>query len=55
VWALWPEDREPAAPGVTGPRTVRALREGERPRTLVLPDGLALGQLTDREILDLLG
>jgi hypothetical protein len=55
VWALWPEDREPAAPGVAGPRTVRALRHGERPRTLVLPDGLALGQLTDREILDLLG
>ena len=55
VWALWPEDREPTAPGVTGTRTVRALREGERPRTLVLPDGLALGQLTDREILDLLG
>lgn len=55
VWALWPEDRDPASPGVAGRRRVHALRQGERPRTLLLPEGLALGQLTDGEILDLLG
>lgn len=57
TWAVWPEDLEPNGPRPTlsGPRTVKAVRNGDRPRTLVLPDGLGLGQLTDRELLDLLG
>ena len=57
MWALWPEHREDvAAPpaSLAAPRHVRAAHDGERPRKLSLPEGLALGQLTDQEILDLL-
>lgn len=55
-WYLWPVHHESdAAPtSLAASRTVRALPEGGRARTLSLPEGLALGQLTDREILDLL-
>ena len=58
IWAIWPEQLEAvAAPPASlyAPRHVRAARDGERPRKLSLPEGLALGQLTDQEILDLLG
>jgi len=56
VWSLWPVHHESdAAPAsLAASRTVRALPQGGRPRTVSLPEGLALGQLTDREILDLL-
>ncbi len=54
-WYLWPVHHETEAPPTLGPaRSVRALPEGGRPRNVSLPEGLALGQLTDREILDLL-
>lgn len=54
-WALWPLHQEGATPPpLSGARLVRAVPEGGRPRTVTLPEGLALGQLTDQEILDLL-
>lgn len=56
TWSLWPEHAEnaPGAHPLSGPRRVRAQRDGDRARVIFLPEGLALGQLTDREILDLL-
>jgi hypothetical protein len=57
TWALWPVHEEVAAvahSALGGARTVRAVPEGGRARTIALPEGLALGQLTDQEILDLL-
>ena len=56
TWFLWPLHHESdAAPAsLAASRSVRALPEGGKARTLSLPEGLALGQLTDREILDLL-
>lgn len=56
TWYLWPvhHDAEAAPANLAATRTVRALAEGGRPRTLSLPAGLALGQLTDGEILELL-
>jgi hypothetical protein len=56
-WALWPVHEQSSAvanAALSGARTVRALPEGGRARTISLPEGLALGQLTDQEILDLL-
>jgi hypothetical protein len=55
-WFLWPlqQESEAGPTSLGAKRAVRALPEGGRPRTLALPEGLALGQLTDREILDLL-
>ena len=56
TWFLWPvhQEKETAPANLAATRTVRALGNGGRPRTLSLPEGLALGQLTDQEILDLL-
>ena len=56
-WALWPvHEHATAVPhaALAGSRTVRAFPEGGGARTIALPEGLALGQLTDQEILDLL-
>lgn len=58
TWSLWPEQHQEASAAthmMSGPRLVRALKPGNRARVIPLPEGLALGQLTDREILDLLG
>jgi hypothetical protein len=57
AWSLWPLHEEAGAVPHTalgGARSVRAVPEGGRARTICLPEGLALGQLTDQEILDLL-
>ena len=57
TWALWPVREEAAGvphTALAGARTVRAVPDGGRARTISLPEGLALGQLTDQEILDLL-
>jgi hypothetical protein len=57
TWALWPVREESAGvahAALAAARRVRAVPEGGRPRTISLPEGLALGQLTDQEILDLL-
>ena len=58
TWSLWPEQHQEASAAthtMSGPRLVRAKKDSDRARIIPLPDGLALGQLTDREILDLLG
>jgi hypothetical protein len=56
-WALWPVREDAAAvpkEALAGSHRVRAVPEGGRARTISLPEGFALGQLTDQEILDLL-
>jgi hypothetical protein len=57
TWTLWPvHESAPAvqSAALAGSRTVRAVPDDGRARTISLPDGLALGQLTDEEILELL-
>jgi hypothetical protein len=56
TWQLWPVREEAAAvpKAVAGSHRVCAVPEGGRPRHFSLPEGFALGQLTDQEILDLL-
>jgi hypothetical protein len=57
TWALWPVREEAAAvpkAALAGSHRVCAVPEGGRPKQFSLPEGFALGQLTDQEILDLL-